>query len=342
MINTSMKLLDYINQNLGLNEEDDGIVIEERLADWLLGWLQENTPMYSSSDEMFQDLVSQLQNVTHDMIGLDAEDSTVTAPLGLNFNHNGQVADAVISELGNDLQNYLQPRDEYGDLLPEDKYQRREEEYEKIMKAHQQGGEEAYAKACGLSMEELDQEMGEISRDLNLHMDDDRDEILQRHAEDTVGKFEEDADTVIAPEDEADEPLIPNIVNDDGEIVANDWDSAIELAQQNRIDADDLEFIEKEQDSSSLLDFLGGFYDIEEPVEEDADTVIAPEDEAEDNVAKMVAIALGDESRWNEMSAHELYSELESVDAEMADVIKMTAKLIHDVDLTESKAAKQS
>ena len=61
-----------------------------------------------------------------------------------------------------------------------------EEAYEDLLNALQSGGEEAYAKACGLSMEDLDQEMGEISRDLNLHMDDDRDEILQRHAEDTV------------------------------------------------------------------------------------------------------------------------------------------------------------
>jgi len=54
------------------------------------------------------------------------------------------------------------------------------------MTALQTGGEEAYAKACGLSMKELDDEMSEIGRDLNLHMDDDRDEIIQRHAEDTV------------------------------------------------------------------------------------------------------------------------------------------------------------
>ena len=44
--------------------------------------------------------------------------------------------------------------------------------------------EEAYAKACGLSMKELDDEMGEISRDLGLHMDDDREAIIMRHAED--------------------------------------------------------------------------------------------------------------------------------------------------------------
>ncbi len=63
---------------------------------------------------------------------------------------------------------------------------REEEAYNELMDAYAQGGEEAYAQACGLSMEELDQEMSEIGRDLNLHMDDDRDEILQRHAEDTV------------------------------------------------------------------------------------------------------------------------------------------------------------
>ena len=63
---------------------------------------------------------------------------------------------------------------------------REEEAYEELMTALQTGGEEAYAKACGLSMKELDDEMSEIGRDLNLHMDDDRDEIIQRHAEDTV------------------------------------------------------------------------------------------------------------------------------------------------------------
>ena len=63
---------------------------------------------------------------------------------------------------------------------------REEEAYEELMNALQSGGEEAYAEACGLSIEELDQQLGEISRDLNLHMDDDRDEIIQRHAEDTV------------------------------------------------------------------------------------------------------------------------------------------------------------
>jgi len=63
---------------------------------------------------------------------------------------------------------------------------REEEAYEELMTALDQGGEEAYAKACGLSMEELDDEMSEIGRERNLHMDDDRDEIIHAHAEETV------------------------------------------------------------------------------------------------------------------------------------------------------------
>ena len=63
---------------------------------------------------------------------------------------------------------------------------REEEAWDELMDALQKGGEEAYAKACGLSMEELDDEMSEIARERNLHMDDDRDEIIQAHAEETV------------------------------------------------------------------------------------------------------------------------------------------------------------
>ena len=63
---------------------------------------------------------------------------------------------------------------------------REEEAYNELMDAYGQGGEEAYAKACGLSLEELDQEIGEICRDKRLHPDDDRDECIQIHAEETV------------------------------------------------------------------------------------------------------------------------------------------------------------
>lgn len=65
-----------------------------------------------------------------------------------------------------------------------------EEAYNGLMDALQSGGEEAYAKACGLSMEELDQEMSEIGRERGLHMDDDRDEIIQAHAEETCDNMD--------------------------------------------------------------------------------------------------------------------------------------------------------
>jgi hypothetical protein len=44
--------------------------------------------------------------------------------------------------------------------------------------AYEKGGEEELAKAMGLSIEELDQEMTEFAMDHNLHMDDDRDEVI--------------------------------------------------------------------------------------------------------------------------------------------------------------------
>ena len=69
---------------------------------------------------------------------------------------------------------------------PRAEQSREDEAYEELMNALDKGGEEAYAKACGLSMEELDDEMSEIGREKGLHMDDDRDEIIQIHAEETV------------------------------------------------------------------------------------------------------------------------------------------------------------
>ena len=82
----------------------------------------------------------------------------------------------------------VHPKEESTD--PQAEQGREEEAYEDLMKALQDGGEEAYAKACDLSMEDLDDELGEISRDLNLHMDDDRDEIIHRHAKDTCENAE--------------------------------------------------------------------------------------------------------------------------------------------------------
>ena len=62
----------------------------------------------------------------------------------------------------------------------------------------------------------------------------------------------------------------------------------------------------------------------------------AESDASESAVAKMIAKALGDENRWTEMSAAELYAELESQNTEMADVVKDVAKMIYGVQLSEN------
>jgi len=60
-------------------------------------------------------------------------------------------------------------------------------------------------------------------------------------------------------------------------------------------------------------------------------------DESSDDamVAKMLAKALGDENRWTEMSAPELYAELESTNPDVADMIRNLAKMLYDVRLAE-------
>ena len=55
--------------------------------------------------------------------------------------------------------------------------------YDLLITAYE-NGEEELAEVLGLSMEELDQELTELSIDMGKHMDDDRDEIIQRYIED--------------------------------------------------------------------------------------------------------------------------------------------------------------
>ena len=58
----------------------------------------------------------------------------------------------------------------------------------------------------------------------------------------------------------------------------------------------------------------------------------------EAGVSKMLAKALGDSNRWTEMSAPELYAELESMDSKKAEMIALVAKMIYDVKLTEANS----
>jgi len=62
---------------------------------------------------------------------------------------------------------------------------------DEFMSAYEKGGEPALAKAMGMSEEELDQEMSEYGRDHNLHMDDDRDEVVQGYIELVLDNMDE-------------------------------------------------------------------------------------------------------------------------------------------------------
>ncbi len=65
------------------------------------------------------------------------------------------------------------------------------------------------------------------------------------------------------------------------------------------------------------------------------DTTVKEGDSGEAMVSKMLAKALGDENKWTEMSAPELYAELESSNSYMADMIRYLAKMLYDVKLEE-------
>ena len=54
-----------------------------------------------------------------------------------------------------------------------------------MMDAYGKGGEEELAKEMKMSMEELDDELMTFP-ETGLHMDDDRDEIVQRYVEDVI------------------------------------------------------------------------------------------------------------------------------------------------------------
>ena len=60
-----------------------------------------------------------------------------------------------------------------------------DEMYDKLITAYE-NGEEDLAEVLGMSMEDLDTELTDLSLEMGKHMDDDRDEIIQRYIEDTV------------------------------------------------------------------------------------------------------------------------------------------------------------
>lgn len=59
-------------------------------------------------------------------------------------------------------------------------------EFERIYTAYENGGEPELAEYLGMSERDLDMEMSEYARDHNLHMDDDRDDVIQGYIEQLI------------------------------------------------------------------------------------------------------------------------------------------------------------
>ena len=63
-------------------------------------------------------------------------------------------------------------------------------EFERIYSAYENGGEPELAEYLGMSESELDQEMTEYAMDHRLHMDDDRDTVIQGYIEQLIDNAE--------------------------------------------------------------------------------------------------------------------------------------------------------
>ena len=81
---------------------------------------------------------------------------------------------------------YEEPREPTEESAPFGEPSQEDQMYQDMMDAYEKGGEEELAKEMKMSMKELDDELNDISLETGLHMDDDRDEIIQRYVEDVV------------------------------------------------------------------------------------------------------------------------------------------------------------
>ena len=114
---------------------------------------------------------------------------------------------------------------------PRAEQSREEEAYEELTDVYAKGGEEALAKELTLSMKELDDEMSEWARDHNLHMDDDRDEIIHGYIEDLVdnadwkdhGGMDYDPADMEMEEGVVDNQMGLKVYNDKSPLSYSDW-----------------------------------------------------------------------------------------------------------------------
>ena len=189
-----------------------------------------------------------------------------------------------------------------------------EDKFEKAMAAYDAHGEEGLAKALGMSIDEFDQELNQYGMEHGLHADDDRDTIIHGMVEQMIDDAEQMSDMRKLSGLEEAEGDDCEKCNGTGKLDRHSEDPH----KCNACDGKG-----KEKWKPEPTDFSK--FNIGE-AEESSDEVM---------VAKMLAKALGDENRWTEMSAPELYAELESENSYMADMIKYLAKMLYDVKLQE-------
>ena len=127
---------------------------------------------------------------------------------------------------------------------PQSEPSTKELELDKLNDVYEKGGEAGLAKEIGLSPQELDREMSEYGMEHGLHMDDDRDDIIQGYIEELVDNMDE----------------------------GNAYSGAVAKAKMNgkkkgdEIDGPDGEKIklEKEEQKTPLGEFILSYYDKEE------------------------------------------------------------------------------
>ena len=188
-------------EDLGTSVEDSGEYVND-------DWTYPSTSDGEISDNDVQTIIKHQQTVK-DVIGHASLDQDPKAPE--LFNSEEAVEEGKMKDIIMDLKDmskeefcsaHPQHADEYEDLCkqydddaqsePQESFDagaeqsREEEAYNELMDAYQKDGEEGLCKAIGCSHEELDREMTEWAMDHNLHMDDDRDEVIHGYIEDLV------------------------------------------------------------------------------------------------------------------------------------------------------------
>ena len=90
-------------------------------------------------------------------------------------------------QYGDDAQS--EPEESFDPAMEPSHY---DSQFERIYAAYENGGEPEMAEYLGMSDSELDQEMSEYAMDHNLHMDDDRDDVIQGYIEQCLDNRDHD------------------------------------------------------------------------------------------------------------------------------------------------------